>query len=127
MSAIRIALLVTACAGLLTATADGGGKLTIHVSPSVSMAPAYVVVRARVESDADNRVLEVTAESEDFYRSSQLPLYGSKSPRVNEVHFVGLPPGNYEVTATLIGTQGPRALVSRPIIVSGTPLSDRRQ
>ena len=57
---------------LPTLSASGDGKLAIQVTPAISPAPAFVLVRAFVAADPDNRVLEVTAESADYYASSQL-------------------------------------------------------
>lgn len=119
MSGLRRVVLVLAFAGLFAQSLDGSPKLAIRVSPPVVMAPASVVVRATVQSDEDNRVLEVTAESEDFYSRSQLPLRGAASPRIHEVHLNGLPTGRYEVTASLVGAQGHRTVASTSVMVVG--------
>lgn len=117
----RVVLITMVCAGMTGGWASGGAKLDIRVSPAASMAPADVMVRATVESDGDNRVLEVQAESYDFYTSSQVPLNGAQSPRLNLVRFAALPPGEYEVRAILVGSQGRRALVTRSILVLSAP------
>src|SRR6185295_12070508 len=36
--------------------------VSIRVSPAVSFAPANLIVRTRLEPDADNRVLEIVAD-----------------------------------------------------------------
>jgi hypothetical protein len=117
---VRAAALTVGCTGLTAGWAGGAGRLAIRVSPTVALAPADVTVRAIVEADADNRALEVTAESDDFYRSSQLPLEGAGSPRITEIRLGGLPDGEYVVTVTLIGTRGRRASMTRSIHV-GAP------
>src|SRR5438105_832845 len=61
----------------------GNAPLTVRVSPTVSFAPATVFIRASVEADADNRAIAVSAESNDFYRSSEVPLDGDHAPRTN--------------------------------------------
>lgn len=94
--------------------------LVIRVSPSIAQPPAFVTVRTDVEADDDNRALEVSAEGDDFFTSSRLPLDGSKAPRFNEFHFDNLPAGSYKVKVVLVGSMGPRATVSRPVTV-GTP------
>ncbi len=81
-------------------------RLTLKVSPAVCFAPANLVVRATVLADADNRAVEVVAESPDFYRSSEIQLDGDKAPRTNMFEFRSLPPGSYEVRAILIGSGG---------------------
>lgn len=89
----------------------------MKVSPAVAFAPANLVVRAYVMADPDNRAIEVVAESEDFYRSSEIQLNGEKAPRTNVFEFRSLPTGTYQVRAVLIGTQGQRALVRSEINV----------
>jgi hypothetical protein len=104
--------------------AGAGEKLAMKVSPAVAFAPANLVVRAFVASDPDNRAIEVVAESEDFYRSSQMSLDGDKAPRTNVFEFRSLPTGAYQVSAVLIGTNGQRALVRQQISVMATGPGD---
>jgi hypothetical protein len=83
--------------------ASAGERLTLHVSPSVAFAPADLVVRTTVQADARNRAITIVAESEDFYRASEVQLDGDKAPRSTTFEFRSLPSGNYQVTATLLG------------------------
>jgi hypothetical protein len=118
----RAALLgVSLC--LTAGPVQGAEMLTIRVSPAVSPAPAVVTVRTLVEAHADNRTLDIIAESRDFYTSTQVTLQGADSPRFNEVHFRSLPEGSYEVTVILMGSRGRRAFVTRKIVV-GVPDAD---
>lgn len=87
----------------LPAGAGERDRMTLKVSPSVAFAPANLVVRTRVEADADNRVIAIVAESDDFYRSSEMQLDGDRAPRTSTVEFRSLPPGTYEVRAMLLG------------------------
>jgi len=92
--------------------------MTLKVSPLVAFAPANLVVRATVEADADNRAMTIIAESQDFYRSSEIQLNGDHAPRTNTFEFRSLPPGTYYVRATLIGTDNePRATVRQQVSV----------
>jgi hypothetical protein len=59
-----------------TLPASAGERMIMKVSPAVAFAPANLIVRAYVEADADNRAIAVIAESEDFYRSSEIQLDG---------------------------------------------------
>jgi hypothetical protein len=86
-----------------TCPAGAGERMIIKVTPAVAFAPANLVVRAVVEADADNRGISVIAESEDFYRSSEIQLDGDHAPRINTFEFRSLPPGNYSVKAMLMG------------------------
>jgi hypothetical protein len=60
------------CTWLFVSAVNGGAKLAIRVSPTVSTAPGYVLVRATMEADADNRAVKVSAESDDFYTSRRV-------------------------------------------------------
>jgi hypothetical protein len=83
--------------------ARGGNRLNIRVTPAISIAPADLTVRATVESSAYNRAIEIIAESEAFYRSSEIPLDGANAPRTTRFEFRGLPGGTYAVRAVLKG------------------------
>ena len=83
-----------------------GEKITVRVSPAVAFAPANLIVRTRIEADAQNRAVEIVAESTEFYRSSEIQLDGENAPRTSTFEFRSLPPGTYEVTATLLGPGG---------------------
>ena len=81
------------------------------------MAPAYVIVRAIVEHDADNRMLEIVADSESFYRRSVVDLDGDRAPKVNELRLIAIPGGEYDVSATLYDSHGAQTVVRRSIMV----------
>jgi len=90
-----------------------GEPLTVTVYPAVSMAPANIRVEARIEADAANRAVEISADSQNFFRSSIIPLDGANAPRTNVFEFRGLPGGRYEVTAVLLGDNGERRSLQR--------------
>jgi hypothetical protein len=99
----------TCLIGALTLVAmplGAGERLAMSVSPAVSFAPAHLVVRAVIEADGGNRAMKVVADSGDFYRASEVELDGDRAPRTNMFEFRSLPPGNYDVTATLLGADG---------------------
>ena len=81
------------------------------------MAPASVIVRATVEHDADNRMLEFVADSDSFYRRSVIELDGEQAPKVNELRLIDIPGGEYEVTVTLFDAHGSRTVVRRSLTV----------
>ena len=80
--------------------------LSIRVSPAVSFAPANLVIQTRIDPDSHNRALEVVAECGDFYRSSTVQLEGDRAPKTTSFEFRSLPPGEYEVRASVIGADG---------------------
>src|SRR5262245_8657563 len=95
----------------LTRFADANERLSIRVSPAVAFAPANLIIQTRIDPDSYNRALEVVAESQDFYRSSMVPLEGDRAPKTTRFEFRSLPPGEYEVRAAVIGTDGqPKAV-----------------
>ena len=105
-----------------TLSLGAGERISMKVSPAVAFAPANLVVRAMIEANADNRAVEIIAESADFYRSSQIQLEGEKAPRTNQFEFRSLPPGTYEVRALLIGADGQHKAYARQqvnVIASG--------
>ena len=114
-----VVTLATACVGLLSAPRplDGGQPLSLNVTPAMSAAPAVISVRAVVEASEDNRALEIVAQSSDFFRSSRIELNGRDAPPLSVFQYPNLPPGLYEVSAVLIGTNGQRAAVSRIVKV----------
>ena len=76
---------VQACAcGFLLATAcavSAGERLTIAVSTSQGFAPATATIRVHVTPDANNRGLEVSVDSGEYYRSSWIQLDGTEAPQ----------------------------------------------
>lgn len=110
------------CGLIVAATTIGSAKesVSIQVSPAVAFAPAELVIRASIEPDPGNRAVEIVADSVEFYRSSEIQLEGDRAPRTNMVRFHGVPPGEYEVTAAVIGADGhPRAVAHARVNVIG--------
>ncbi len=100
---------LTALTFVLALAATGlnaGERLTMVVSPAKAMAPATVRARFGVEPASENRVLDVVADSGDFYRSSQIPLDGERAPHTVAVEFRNLPGGTYVVRGTLGDASG---------------------
>ncbi len=99
---------VCLCGVLMMAAGPLGAseRLALRVSPAVSFAPANLVVRATIPADSENRAVEVVAESTEFYRSSEIELDGARAPRTSLFEFRSLPPGTYEVRATLRAVDG---------------------
>jgi hypothetical protein len=81
-------------------------RLSMRISPTVAFAPANLIVKAMVEANKDNRSIEISAESDDFYRSSEIQLDGDSAPRTTMLRFPSLPGGIYVVRAVLKGAGG---------------------
>jgi hypothetical protein len=115
MTARCLALGMTFIAAVVTGAKE---PVSIRVSPAFSYAPANLVIQASVEPDGDNRAMEVIADSGGFYRSSTIALEGDRAPRTSRFEFRSLPPGEYEITATVIGADGrQRAIAHRQVNV----------
>jgi hypothetical protein len=121
---MKVPLLLSTFFVLTTISASGGEQLRIAVSPAVSFAPSRVDIRARVVPDAENRALEVIAESEDFYRSSLITLEGENAPATIMFAFRGLPGGEYVVSGILTDSGGRQRAIARRQV---TVLSSDRQ
>ena len=120
--ALVLGLLITAT----TLPLGAGERITMKVSPAVAFAPANLVVRATIQADADNRAVEIVAESPDFYRSSEIQLEGDRAARTTTFEFRSLPPGTYEVRAKLFGADGQqRAAVRQQVNVIATGQGER--
>jgi hypothetical protein len=99
--------------------------LTMAVSPVQSFAPTNLTIRVHVEPDADNRALEVVAESGEYYRSSRIQLDGVDTPRTISLEMRNLPGGDYDVRSALINSTGrERAAVRTQVRVLGSAGND---
>jgi hypothetical protein len=96
---LRIALIgtTTLLATITIVKLAAAAPLTMTVAPYLAFAPADLRVRVDVPRSPQNRTLVIVAESDEFYRSSEMPLEGEDAPRVIEVQFRSLPNGQYLV------------------------------
>jgi hypothetical protein len=92
-------------------------RLAIAVSPHHSFAPASLVVRVHVPPDVSNRMLEVVAESADYYRSSQIQLDGVDTPATRLLEFRDVPGGDYDVQAILTDNTGRQRASAREHVI----------
>ena len=95
---------------LLLALAATGPKaqepVRIAASPTFAFAPALLRVRVRVEPNAANRTLTITADSDGYYRSSLLELEGDTSEKTFFVEFKRVPAGQYQLSAVVRNGSG---------------------
>lgn len=99
---------------LSTATVGAAGEpVSVRVNPSVAIAPTMLAISVKVVPQASNRALEIVVDSGDFYRLSRVQLEGDQGPVVNNLKIDRVPPGEYEVTATVIGNDGRRGTPAR--------------
>src|SRR5262245_30723410 len=89
-----------------------------RVTPSVAIAPAHLVVRTMIQANQANRSIEISAESDDFFRSSQIPLDGDNAPIKSQFEFRSVPGGQYVIQAVLKGSnEEPLATVRQQVNV----------
>lgn len=86
---------------LATVRADALDALRMSVWPLHALAPATLLVRVTIQPGERNRVLEVTADSGQFYRSSQIEIDGTRGPSLVNLEFHTVPAGDYELTAVV--------------------------
>jgi hypothetical protein len=91
---------------LASISVDAASRLNIRVSPAMASAPADIRIYVRVEPREENRILRVSADSVNFFRSSEVQLDGEAGQRVSTFTFRQLPAGDYEVRAELIVSSG---------------------
>lgn len=97
----------------ITAPANGDDRVRIAVSPLRSFAPSLVRIRVRVEPNAENRMLQVIADGDNFYRQSDIQLEGDKSPATVQLELRNLPDGEYEFKGVLIDSTGNQRAMAR--------------
>ncbi len=110
---MRARVCVFGLAAFMTTVVGANGPLSIRVSPAISFAPANLFIRITIEPDAHNRALVVAADSGGFYRSSAVQLEGDRAAKTTTFEFRSVPPGEYEVTAVVIGADGQRGAPAR--------------
>jgi hypothetical protein len=105
--ALALASIILVSSLATTASADDPERpLHVRISPTMAHAPADLYIYVSVARRPDNRLLRVSAESDDFFRSSETQLDGENSARVTVVRFRELPPGDYQIRAELIVSTG---------------------
>ncbi len=108
----------------VTATVDttaNASKLiqSVTFSPIVAFAGADLRVVVRVQPDAGNRRLHMIVDAPSFYASTERQLDGVDGARAHTFNVQELPPGDYQIVATLEGVGGIRSRVTRNFKVMG--------
>jgi hypothetical protein len=117
---MRIQALLAGALLVLTLPVSARERLTMRVSPAYSHEPASLTIQLSIEPDSGNRVIRVSVESAEFYRSSEVELDGNRAPRTSVFRYRSLPAGDYEVRSVLFGTGGQeRGMKSQAVTVVG--------
>jgi hypothetical protein len=76
------------------------------VSPAQSFAPSILRIQVGIEPSMENRSLEVIANADEFYRSSEIQLDGDRAPATINFEFRSVPEGKYQVVGILKDSAG---------------------
>ena len=87
-------------------------RLTVRVTGLVLLARGEARGLVMVPRHADNRVLRVILESEDYYSVSDIQLDGEDAALSYPISWRDLPPGSYCVTVQVYGPTGMRTSTS---------------
>ena len=91
---------------LMALSAGAAQPIKVSVSPAMGYGPTNLSVYVSMERHADNRLLRVVAESDEFSEGSERQLEGEDGPRVATFVFRHVPAGNYEIRAMVMGADG---------------------
>jgi hypothetical protein len=83
-------------------------ELDVQLRPRFASTQGFVRSLVRVAPHPDNRLLRLEIDSEDYYRSSDIQLEGANAARSHSTDWSGLPPGTYQIVATVFGPDGER-------------------
>ena len=92
----------------------------IRVRGHYFSAPATVPITVAVEPGAQNRMLVVEADSEDYFRSSGIELAGENEKRLHSVEFKSLPAGEYTIRAEVRSKSEVLGTAVGALVVTGT-------
>lgn len=87
-------------------------RLTVRFTPLVRLTRGEARGMVIVPRHADNRVLRVILESQDYYSRSDIPLDGEDAALSYPLSWRDLPPGSYSVTVQVHGPTGMRTSTS---------------
>jgi hypothetical protein len=117
---MKVALLCVGMAALATVPGGAQAHVDMRVSPAFAMEPALLKIQYVVEPHSDNRVIVITVESGEFFRSSEVHLDGDHAPRTSLIEYRNVPAGVYQISAVLAGSDGrQRGLAQQTITVLG--------
>ena len=77
-----------------------------------------MVIQIQIAPHADNRLLRVSALSDDFYWRGEQPIEGVEGPRTVTFEVRDVPAGEYFVKGEVLGPSGAaRAVVAKHVTV----------
>jgi hypothetical protein len=99
---------------------SAGAPLTLSVTPRLAWIGSAVKALVRVSPDDRNRLLRITVDSSDYYRSSDVALDGAEARRSHLLFLSSLPAGSYAIEAVVYGPSGERGRIQQKFeVLSG--------
>jgi hypothetical protein len=105
----------TAVSGAPKAVTQAEPALELKLTRKYTFSPGYVQSLIKISPHADNRLLRVTLDSANYYRSSDVELEGAGAARSHFFNWTQLPAGHYDIVVTIFGPDGVRGQ-SRDVI-----------
>jgi hypothetical protein len=99
--------------------------ITVSVRPAVSSVRGTAQLKVLVERNDSNRTLTWEIDGPGYYRSSTMPLEGASAPRSWFFYLRNLPPGEFDVRATVKRTNNSESVALSKITVLGVMQVDR--
>ena len=79
-----------------------------------------VRITVAVEPDAENRVLRVEADGDQYFRASKMTLSGDGEKRLHTLEFKNLPAGNYMLRAEVLTSDAVRGQATQELFVTSS-------
>lgn len=97
-----------------------GSPLTLRVTPRLAWIGSAVQALVRISPDDRNRLLRITVDSSDYYRSTDVTLDGAEARRSHLLLLPSLPAGSYAIHAVVYGASGERGRIEQQFdVLSG--------
>jgi hypothetical protein len=97
-----------------------GSPLTLRVTPRLAWIGSAVQALVRISPDDRNRLLRITVDSSDYYRSTDVALDGAEARRSHLLLLTSLPAGSYAIHAVVYGASGERGRIEQQFdVLSG--------
>lgn len=114
-----IAILAIIATPLLAVRGSAAQVVEIMLRGHYFPAPATVIVNVAIHPDIDNYRLVIEADSERFFRSSQIELTGDTDKRIHTIQFKNLPEGAYVLRAEVRSRTEVRGHTQQNLTVTG--------
>lgn len=112
--------IATALVVSLSTTGDAANVVEIRLRGTFFVEPATVRITVAIEPAADQRVLRIAADGEEYYRASDLRLDGETGKRLHVVEFKSLPAGAYMLSAEVLSADVLLARTTQELVVTRT-------